>query len=288
LAGLLNLACGRIPFTTSGPRDAGAAEPPGVDAGAAWADAGPLEAPDAGTLTLSDIAAIAGTTTAAVSWTTNVAADSQVEFGLTASYGSATTLDPTVVTRHSVSLVSLQSATRYHFRVRSSAVTSADQTFTTEPSVGPNAVNLPTGFVGWGRLGDPSYSWATTWGGPAGPNSCLSSGGPCAYLNSTLWWSAPDATTQSVRQCLPNGWHRAGADTTPVAGGYGFTNACRNVVHGLSSGFFDKTNLVYYVFGGGGSDYAGNDVFSIDLKASTLGNRYLLWASVNTDEVVES
>jgi hypothetical protein len=42
-----------------------------------------------------------------------------VEWGLTASYGSATTVDNTLVTVHSVQLMGLQADTQYHYRVRS-------------------------------------------------------------------------------------------------------------------------------------------------------------------------
>src|SRR3989440_12985894 len=37
-----------------------------------------------------------GGTSATIQWTTNEASDSQVEYGLTASYGSTTTLDPKI------------------------------------------------------------------------------------------------------------------------------------------------------------------------------------------------
>src|SRR5207249_9029881 len=52
-------------------------------------------------------------------WTTNTASDSQVEYGLTTSYGSATTLDPAFVTLHSVAITGLTESTTYHYRVKS-------------------------------------------------------------------------------------------------------------------------------------------------------------------------
>jgi hypothetical protein len=54
-----------------------------------------------------------------VSWTTDVLADSQVEYGLTTSYGSTTPLDPALVTGHSVTLSGLAPSTTYNYRVRS-------------------------------------------------------------------------------------------------------------------------------------------------------------------------
>lgn len=56
---------------------------------------------------------------ATVSWTTNEPADSQVEYGLTAAFGSATTRDATLSTSHLQTLTGLSSGTTYYFRVRS-------------------------------------------------------------------------------------------------------------------------------------------------------------------------
>lgn len=66
-------------------------------------------------------------TGAVVTWTTDVPSDSQVEYGPTSAYGSATALDPTGVTNHSRTLSGLTAGTLYHFRVRSAdAVASSD------------------------------------------------------------------------------------------------------------------------------------------------------------------
>ena len=56
---------------------------------------------------------------ATITWTTNEASNSQVEYGLTTSYGNSTTLDVTKVTSHSVSLSGLTAGTTYHYRVKS-------------------------------------------------------------------------------------------------------------------------------------------------------------------------
>jgi len=73
---------------------------------------------------------------ATIGWSTNEGADSQVEYGPTTAYGSATTLDPALVTSHSVALVGLNAGTTYHYRVKSrdaagNLATSGDFTFTT-------------------------------------------------------------------------------------------------------------------------------------------------------------
>jgi hypothetical protein len=74
---------------------------------------------------------------ATVTWTTDEPADSQVEYGLTTSYGSATSLDPASRTSHSQTLSGLSPGTLYHYRIRSrdaagNLATSPDLTFTTQ------------------------------------------------------------------------------------------------------------------------------------------------------------
>ncbi len=74
--------------------------------------------------------------TATITWTTDELAASQVEYGLTTSYGSTTPLDSTLVTSHSVSLSQLDPSTTYHYRVKSkdesgNEAVSADYNFAT-------------------------------------------------------------------------------------------------------------------------------------------------------------
>jgi hypothetical protein len=80
---------------------------------------------------------------AIINWTTDEPADSQVEFGLTTAYGSASPLDSAKITGHTVTLSGLTGATQYHFRVRSrdqsaNAADSVDFTFTTLDGVAPS------------------------------------------------------------------------------------------------------------------------------------------------------
>ena len=70
--------------------------------------------------TLGAIAAGSVTTTGAtITWTTDQAADSQVEYGRTSSYGSSTALNSAAVTGHSVNVSGLTAGTLYHYRVKS-------------------------------------------------------------------------------------------------------------------------------------------------------------------------
>jgi RHS repeat-associated protein len=77
-------------------------------------------APDTSPPTISGVAAVGSTNTSAtIIWTTNEPADSQVEYGLTTSYGQSTTLNPLLVTTHSQVLSGLSPGSLYHYRVRS-------------------------------------------------------------------------------------------------------------------------------------------------------------------------
>jgi hypothetical protein len=93
--------------------------------------------PDTTAPVLSAIQATAITRSGAtILWSSDEPADSQVEYGTTTSYGSTTTLDPTLVTSHTVSLSGLAASTLYHYRVKSkdgsgNPAVSADFSFTT-------------------------------------------------------------------------------------------------------------------------------------------------------------
>ena len=91
---------------------------------------------------------------ATIIWTTNEPADSQVEYGLTASYGMTTSLDTNLTTAHSVVITGLDLAVTYHYRVMSrdamgNLSISGDQTFTTYDSAPPDTTILsgPAGAV---------------------------------------------------------------------------------------------------------------------------------------------
>ncbi len=76
---------------------------------------------------------------ATITWTTNASADSQVRYGLTSSYGQQTTVDPALVTSHSVNLSGLTASTLHHYQVVSAnaygSAQSTDFTFTTTAPV---------------------------------------------------------------------------------------------------------------------------------------------------------
>ncbi|MDZ7266873.1 MAG: FG-GAP-like repeat-containing protein [candidate division KSB1 bacterium] len=86
---------------------------------------------------ISQVAATAVTASqATITWNTDESSDSQVEYGLSSSYGAVSVLDPALVRTHSVTLTGLQKSTTYHYRVISrdaagNLAVSSDQTFTT-------------------------------------------------------------------------------------------------------------------------------------------------------------
>jgi thermitase len=83
-----------------------------------------------------------------ITWTTDKSADSQVVYGLAATYGSTSALNSTMVTSHSVPLSGLSASTTYHYQVLSrdaqgNLSSSADFTFTTAaPATGPQPLLL--------------------------------------------------------------------------------------------------------------------------------------------------
>ncbi len=89
---------------------------------------------------ISGVSSAPGVNSAIITWTTDEAATSQVEYGLTAGYGSQTTKDTGLVTSHSVTVSGLTSQTLFHFRVKSddgsgNPAASGDYQFTTAPPV---------------------------------------------------------------------------------------------------------------------------------------------------------
>lgn len=110
--------------------------------------------------TISGVASSSvGATSAVVSWTTDIPADSQVEYGLTPSYGTLTTLDPVVTTSHSQTLTGLTPGETYHYRVRSTGSgtgVSTDYTFTTslsENKYKQMLLNLFPRGAAWSKVG---------------------------------------------------------------------------------------------------------------------------------------
>lgn len=83
-----------------------------------------------------------------ISWKTNSPASSQVEYGISETYGDTTPYVESLTTEHSVTLTGLQPDMTYHFRVISkdaagNEVVSEDRTFTTGSTVSVTAEVAP-------------------------------------------------------------------------------------------------------------------------------------------------
>ena len=126
----------------------------------------------AASTTLPHISAVAasGTTSsgATITWTTDVASSSQVEYGTTSSYGNSTTLNPALVTSHSIGLSGLSPNMLYHYHVKSTdaagnLATSPDYTFTTLANPGQLAIPTTYPRIWWTpqRLQQAKAWWAT-------------------------------------------------------------------------------------------------------------------------------
>ena len=75
--------------------------------------------PGAQTIVISKISASTTGNSATIKWTTNIPSTSKVDYGTTASLGSSTALDSTLVTKHSVTVTGLNRQTTYYFKVTS-------------------------------------------------------------------------------------------------------------------------------------------------------------------------
>ncbi|MBX4200052.1 PQQ-dependent sugar dehydrogenase [Candidatus Parcubacteria bacterium] len=87
---------------------------------------------------------------ATVNWTTSEPASSRVDYGVTTSYGSQTSLDNTLLTTHSVVVTGLNSGTLYNYRPRSIDAAGNEKlgnnaTFTTSTSSDTVPPSTPTG-----------------------------------------------------------------------------------------------------------------------------------------------
>lgn len=135
-------------------------------------------------------------TGATITWTTNVASDSQVDYGLTTAYGSSSTLDPSKVTSHAVTLAGLAASTTYHYRVRSTdaggaVAVSGDSTFTTlVSSAGFSVAGSPATVSPGGSL---TVSWTAPAGRPVNDWVGLFAVG--APNTASLWYTFTNGTT---------------------------------------------------------------------------------------------
>jgi hypothetical protein len=181
--------------------------------------------------TLEDVSA-SGTTSMAtvITWTTSESADSQVEYGTTAGYGSSTPVNSAMVLSHSQALSSLLPATAYHYRVKSkdaagNLATSADYTFKT--AAGDSAALTISGVYSSSPTATSVYiNWSTS----SASNSQVEYGTTAGYGNST----SPDSAMVTMHSQALSGltantlYHyrvksKDGAGNLATSGDYTFT-----------------------------------------------------------------
>lgn len=203
-----------------------------------------------------------GSSSITITWHTNLAASSQIEYGVTTAYGSFSPLNSAQVTNHSQALSNLTPATTYHFRVHSQtssgAAVSGDsvfQTFATSGGGNSNFPGLPSG-IGWHSLGESSYT--------AGP-----------FLDTALTKSPPDPANGSypgnANQCPADGWQGATLAVLPSTDPrYYRFGGCGAIVAAQSSGVADTFRNQFILMGGGHGDRSGNDLYGLDLTANPV------------------
>jgi len=129
-----------------------------------------IAVPDTTAPIITNVAASNITTSGAViTWITDELSDTQVEYGITTSYGSLSPLNTTRVTSHSVTLSSLSPSTTYNYRVHSrdaagNLASSLNRTFITQslPDTTP-----PASITNVAASGITTTSATLTWSAPA-------------------------------------------------------------------------------------------------------------------------
>jgi len=107
-----------------------------------------------GAVTISSVQATAPTSSGfQVGWLTNVPANSQIDYGTSAAYGSTTPANTTAVTVHQVTLSGLTTGTLYHYRVRSTdaknnQALSSDFAFATSGDTTPPTISITSPAAG--------------------------------------------------------------------------------------------------------------------------------------------
>ena len=166
--------------------------------------------PDATPPAISAVVASSVTASQAViGWATNENADTQVEYGPTTAYGSATTVNPAMVTAHSQGLSNLSPFTVYHYRVRSkdangNLATSGNFTLTTLAAA-PPADTTPPVISAVTNAAVSSTGATVSWVTNEASDSQLQYGLTTAYGSTTVLNSALITShAQAVSGLLPS------------------------------------------------------------------------------------
>jgi len=136
---------------------------------------------------------------ATITWNTDQAADSQVEYGTTTSYGALSPLNSSAVTAHSVTLTGLAQKMTYHYRVHSSnangPAVSSDYTFTTGGA--PTITNVQSGSI-------TSTSATITWTTDVSSDSKVNYGTTTSYGSQATDASSVTSHSMTLTGLTPN------------------------------------------------------------------------------------
>ncbi|TMD57383.1 MAG: DUF11 domain-containing protein, partial [Chloroflexi bacterium] len=151
---------------------------------------------------------------ATIEWNTDEGADSQVEYGTTAAYGSSTPLDPAFVMGHAITLGGLRQTTTYHYRVKSrdgwgKLAVGSDATFTTKAT-------LPDLVLRGSVAPEP-----VTAGDPLTYTLALQNRGPAAASAATVTLSVPSAATFVSASASQGSCAASGTNVVCSLGGLG-------------------------------------------------------------------
>ena len=227
-------------------------------------------------------AASTTSTTAIITWTTDQASNSQVKYGTTTSYGSLSTLNGSLVTSHSVTLMGLTPGTTYNYAVLSAnaagtQATSGNFTFATTASIGGAIAVTGNTCANWTYSNSTSCNWTPN--SPSAGNSIH-----CFVFNfsSTTGFSVTDnagtpnayAQNGSTYIGTANGGHYALFDALSVTDG----SLTRTTVNLSGSGSF--FGLSCYEASGGSeivdgpvaTGSASNGVLSANLNPANSGD----------------
>ena len=139
-------------------------------------------------------------TSARIDWVTDEIASTQVEYGTTDSYGSATILNTALSTDHAQTLTGLTPGTLYHYRVVSidrvgNQSVSVDATFTSD------AVSSAVAISNVDSTGLTSYSATISWDTDVAADSQVEYGTTAVYGSTT----ALDTTTKTAHSMAVSG-----------------------------------------------------------------------------------
>jgi len=130
------------------------------------------------------------------------------------------------------------------------------------------AASTTTNYLDSALTASTSYTYTVSAFDAAGNTSAQSTGASATTLasgsggslpTSLGWYQIPNTLLQSV--CPPNNYGGSG---------YNFSDNCPAVVAAWSGGIADTSRNRLIVWGGGHSDYSGNEIYALDLNALTL------------------